>query len=117
MSDSRTLSTEKLTHAKELRMLVKLEDRSREYVDKAMLSAAEELDRLHEILTFPTLPRDPNPDQCKAVLRNWEKGRPVNGMDLVNALTWRLANQRSEIARLEATCQRYAEAMEEDGDV
>jgi hypothetical protein len=35
-----------ITHAEELRMLVKLEDRSRDYTDKAMLSAAAEIERL-----------------------------------------------------------------------
>jgi len=33
-------------HAEELRMLVKLDGRSRDYTDKAMLSAAEEIERL-----------------------------------------------------------------------
>lgn len=97
-----------MTNAEELRMLVKLEDRSRDYTDKAMLSAAAELDRLHEILTHPNLPRDPSPEQFKAVLREWEKGRPVNGQDLVNALVWRVNNQRREIVRLNEALRRKA---------
>jgi hypothetical protein len=89
MGHPATRASRPMPHAEELRMLVKLEDRSRDYADKAMLSAAAELDRLNEILTHPSLPRDPNPEQYKTVLHEWEKGCPVNGQDLVNALAWR----------------------------
>lgn len=89
-----------LNNAEELRMLVKLDDRSRDYVDKAMLAAAAELDRLNDILTFPTLTSDASTDQFAKVLIEHEKGRPVNGQDLINALMWRIKNQREQLARL-----------------
>jgi len=42
-----------------------------------------------------------SPDgQFAAVLHEAEKGRPVNGQDLINALWWRVRNQRREISRL-----------------
>jgi hypothetical protein len=37
---------EAMNHPEELRMLVKLESRSRDYTDKAMLSAADEIEKL-----------------------------------------------------------------------
>lgn len=95
--------TKTMNNAEELRMLVKLEDRSRDYVDKAMLSAAAELDRLQEVLTFPIItPEASSHALFIRVLSEHEHGRPVNGQDLINALMWRVRNQRQEIARLQA---------------
>jgi len=60
----------------------------------------EDYERLRETLTCPRLTPDAPTDQFAAVLKDWEKGRPVNTQELVNALAWRLGNQRREISRL-----------------
>ncbi|HSV90878.1 MAG TPA: hypothetical protein VLH80_07245 [Nitrospiraceae bacterium] len=66
-----------------------------------ILQAADEIGRLHETLTCPSLTVTASTEQIKAVLHDWDKGRPVNTQDLINALAWRVANQRREIARLQ----------------
>lgn len=60
--------------------------------------AAYEL--LRETLTYPRLTPEAPTDQFAAVLRDHDKGLPVNAQDLINALAWRLGNQRREIAKL-----------------
>ena len=35
-----------------------------------------------------------------AILHDHDKGQPVNAQDLINALAWRVRNQRREIAKL-----------------
>lgn len=77
-----------------------LPDRLRAYGIAICHEAADELERLRETLTCPRLTPDAPTDQFAAVLKDWEKGRPVNTQDLVNALAWRLGNQRREISRL-----------------
>lgn len=76
--------------------------------EREMLSQSEkrqlaqmEIDRLREVLTIPLI----TPDTTSSaffirVLSEHEKGLPVNAMDLINALMWRVKNQRKEIARL-----------------
>jgi len=58
------------------------------------------LRKLTETLNYPRLTLTAPIEQITAVLRDWEKGRPVNSQDLINALAWRVDNQRREIARL-----------------
>lgn len=50
----------------------------------------------------PELSADSPDGQYAAVLKEAEKGEPVNTVDLINALWWRLRNQRREIAKLHA---------------
>jgi hypothetical protein len=59
-----------------------------------------EIERLKETLAYPRLTADAPTEQYKAVLHDVDKGLPVNGQDLINALWWRIANQRREINRL-----------------
>ena len=63
-----------------------------------------EIARLREVLTIPNI----TPDTTSSALfirtlTEHEKGQPVNAQDLINALMWRVKNQRKEIARLHAT--------------
>lgn len=44
-----------------------------------------------------------------AILTQWGKGKEVDTEDLINALAWRMNNQRREIARLSAAQARIAE--------
>jgi len=79
--------------------------------EREMLSQSEkrqlaqiEIDRLREVLTIPLI----TPDTTSSaffirVLSEHEKGLPVNTQDLINALMWRVRNQKREIARLHAT--------------
>lgn len=62
-----------------------------------------EIARLRETLNCPQLTAQAPAAQFKAVLDQAEKGEPVNTMDLINALWWRVRNQKREIARLHAT--------------
>lgn len=62
----------------------------------------QEVERLREVLTIPNI----TPDTTSSALfirtlSEHEKGQPVNGQDLINALMWRVKNQRKEIARLQ----------------
>lgn len=59
-----------------------------------------EIERLRETLNCPQLTAEAPAEQFKAVLAEHEKGLPVNTQDLINALMWRVRNQRREIARL-----------------
>lgn len=59
-----------------------------------------QIERLKEILTCPQLTPEARADQFKAVLDQAEKGEPVNSLDLIDALWWRVRNQRREIAKL-----------------
>lgn len=67
-----------------------------------------EIERLQETLACPRLTADAPTDQFAAVLSDHEKGQPVNGQDLINALMWRVRNQRKEIARLNEALRRKA---------
>lgn len=67
--------------------------------DRALLLA--EIERLRETLNCPRLTSTASTEQITAVLHDWDKGRPVNTQDLINALAWRIDNQRREIARLQ----------------
>ena len=62
--------------------------------------AQAEIERLRETLTYPQITKDASPETFKAVLRASDKGDPVNGQDLINALMWRVRNQTREITRL-----------------
>jgi hypothetical protein len=64
------------------------------------LRAAAEIERLRETLTFPRITPEATAEQFMAILHDHDKGRPVNGQDLINALAWRVRNQRREIAKL-----------------
>src|ERR1700753_2464034 len=44
-------------------------------------------------------------------------GDGIDVQQYINSLLRQVEGQRKHIVQLEATCQRYAEAMEEDGDV
>lgn len=67
--------------------------------DAARLEA--EIDRLTEILTIPNITLDTTSSAMFVrTLNEHEKGLPVNTQDLINALMWRVRNQRKEIARL-----------------
>lgn len=61
---------------------------------------------LREILNFPRLTPDARTDQFAAVLRDHDKGEPVNAQDLINALMWRVRNQKREIVRLNEALRR-----------
>lgn len=73
-----------------------------------MGEAAKEIERLQEIATCPRLTATAPVEQIKAVLHDWDKGREVNTQDLINALAWRVDNQRREIARLNEALRRKA---------
>lgn len=58
-------------------------------------------ERLLEILTIPNITPDTTSSAMfLRTLREHEKCQPVNVQDLINALMWRVGNQRREIARL-----------------
>lgn len=59
-----------------------------------------EIAQLKETFNYPRLTPDAPSEQYKAVLHDVDRGLPVNGQDLINALWWRIANQRREINRL-----------------
>ena len=64
--------------------------------------AATEIERLREVVMFPIItPESTSSALFLRVLSEHEKGQPVNGQDLLNALMWRVRNQRREIARLQ----------------
>jgi hypothetical protein len=68
---------------------------------RLMMDAADEIERLREVVTFPIItPESTSPALFLRVLSEHEKGQPVNGQDLINALMWRVNNQRRELARL-----------------
>lgn len=67
---------------------------------------ADEIERLRETLACPRLTPDAPAEQFQAVLRDHDKGQPVNAQDLVNALMWRVRNQRHEIAKLHERLRR-----------
>lgn len=68
--------------------------------EEGLASAMQESQRLPEILNCPRLTVEAPAEQVKAVLRDVDKGLPVNGQDLINALWWRVRNQQREIAGL-----------------
>lgn len=61
---------------------------------------ADEIERLRETLTFPRITPEAPAEQLMAILHDHDKGLPVNAQDLINALAWRVRNQRREIAKL-----------------
>lgn len=62
-----------------------------------------EIERLREVLTIPNItPETKSSAMFIRTLSEHEKGQPVNTQDLINALMWRVRNQRKEIARLQA---------------
>lgn len=61
---------------------------------------AQEIERLRETLTFPRITPEAPVEQLMAILNDHDKGRPVNAQDLINALAWRVRNQRREISKL-----------------
>ena len=64
--------------------------------------AADEIERLREVLTIPNItPETIHPAVFLRTLTEHDKGQPVNTQDLINALMWRVRNQRRELARLQ----------------
>jgi hypothetical protein len=61
---------------------------------------SQEIERLREILTFPRIAPEAPAEQLMDILHDHDKGRPVNAKDLINALAWRVRNQRREISKL-----------------
>lgn len=75
----------------------------RHQLQNDLTAARLENERLQEVLTFPIItPEASSSALFIRTLREHEKGQPVNGQDLINALMWRVKNQRQEIARLQA---------------
>jgi hypothetical protein len=73
------------------------------YLSKELREYRDEIERLREVLTIPLItPEASSSALFIRVLSEHEKGQPVNGQDLINALMWRIGNQRREIARLQA---------------
>ncbi len=70
------------------------------------LRAAAEIERLQEVLACPRLTAEAPAEQYQVVLRDHDKGQPVNAQDLINALMWRNRNQRHEIAKLHERLRR-----------
>lgn len=66
------------------------------------LRAAAEIERLLEVVTIPLITPESSSSSalCIRVLTEHEKGQPVNAQDLINALMWRVKNQREQLARL-----------------
>jgi len=62
--------------------------------------AADEIERLREVVTIPIITPEAPPGVYFRVLAEHEKGQPVNAQDLINALMWRVKNQREQLARL-----------------
>lgn len=74
----------------------------------------EDYERLHEILTIPNIVSDTTSSaMILRTLREHEAGLPVNAQDLINALMWRVANQRREIARLHGKGVHSAQGQSE----
>lgn len=69
---------------------------------------ADEIERLREVVTIPLITPEAPPGFYLRVLTEHEKGQPVNAQDLINALMWRVKNQKREIARLNEALRRKA---------
>lgn len=69
-------------------------------------AVANEIERLREILTYTTLTPNAPAEQFKAVLDAAEKGEFVNAQDLINALWWRVRNQRGELRKKNQDVER-----------
>jgi hypothetical protein len=65
-------------------------------------------ERLRETFLYPRLTPDAPAEQFTAILRDHDKGHPVNAQDLINALMWRVKNQRHEISKLHERLRRKA---------
>lgn len=59
-----------------------------------------ELSLAEEGLAEPELRHDSPEIQFADVYAEYEKGHPVNTQDLINAMAWKIRNQRREIAKL-----------------
>lgn len=76
--------------------------------------AADEIERLQEVLTFPLITSEASSSALFIrVLSEHEKGQPVNGQDLINALMWRVGNQRRELARQNQDIARLKNDIQE----
>lgn len=70
-----------------------------------------EVERLREVVTIPLITPEAPPGFYFRVLTEHEKGQPVNAQDLINALMWRVKNQRREIARFHEPLRKaYSDA-------
>jgi hypothetical protein len=68
---------------------------------------AAQIERLREVVTFPIItPEAPSTLHIR-ILAEHEKGLPVNAQDLINALMWRVKNQREQLARLNRRVEEY----------
>jgi hypothetical protein len=56
---------------------------------------------LQEVVTIPLITPESPPGLYMRVLSEHEKGQPVNAQDLINALMWRVKNQRRELSLLQ----------------
>lgn len=66
-----------------------------------------EVERLKEVATIPLITPEAPPGLYMRVLTEHEKGQPVNVQDLINALMWRVKNQREQLARLNRRVEEY----------
>jgi hypothetical protein len=68
-----------------------------------------EIERLREVVTIPLITPESSSSStlCIRVLAEHEKGLPVNAQDLINALMWRVKNQREQLARLNRRVEEY----------
>ncbi len=79
-------------------------------VDDGAYVRFEDYERLREVLTIPNItPETTSAAMFIRTLSEHEKGQPVNTQDLINALAWRVRNQKREIARLHATMRKLVE--------
>jgi len=63
-------------------------------------SLLREIEHLKEVVLIPLITPDAPAGFYFRVLAEHEKGDPVNTQDLINALMWRVKNQREQLARL-----------------
>lgn len=77
-----------------------VDDADSEELYALLADASREIQRLREVVTFPIITRDAPSILYIRVLAEHEKGQPVNAQDLINALMWRIKNQRDQLARL-----------------
>lgn len=72
-----------------------------------------EIERLRETLTYTTLTPNAPSAQFIAILDAAEKGEPVNAQDLINALWWRVRNQRGELRKKNQEAERLRNDIQE----
>ena len=75
----------------------------------ALMRICRELQHLREVTTIPLITPESSLSSalCIRVLTEHEKGQPVNAQDLINALMWRVKNQREQLARLNRRVEEY----------